>query len=279
VSATSAHSAANGFTLRPGLPFAALKFKGAGDAPALTLHGPKGETFSTGSGRSQTSGSFSFVRVAKAQTTYIGLKSPSAGKWTVSADAGSTISSINQADGLPAPVITGRVLGTGPTRTLRYAIKAQPGFQVTFAEEGNEAYRELGKATRATGTLRFSPTFGHAGPRKVIALLSRNGLVTRKVDVTTFRISRPARPSRPGRVRVRRRGTSLLVSWGRSTGAVRYAVTLITNDGARRFVVTRKRVLTLRGVDTFLRGTVRVSGMRADNALGRAGLGLLKAKA
>ncbi|MDT7799705.1 MAG: hypothetical protein QOI78_3138, partial [Actinomycetota bacterium] len=279
VHASAAHAAANGFTVSSGLPFASLKIKGTADAPAFTLRGPKGESFSTGAARSQVGPSFSYVRVDKAHTTYVGLKRPSAGNWTLTAAPGSTIANFSLADGLPAPSIKARVSGTGAARTLRYAVKPQPGLQVTFAEQGSDAYREIGKAKGASGKLRFRPAFGRGGTRKVVALVSHNGVASRKLDVTSFRIRRPGRPGRPRVVRVRRRGTSLLVSWGRATGAVRYAVTLKTNDGARRFVVTRKHKVTLRGVEAFLRGTVEVSGLRFDNVLGRAGRARLKAKA
>jgi hypothetical protein len=271
VRASSARAAANGVTVRAGLPFVALEVKGAGDAPAVTVRGPKGESFSTANGRSQIGPAFSFVRSAENATTYLSIKSPSAGNWALTAEPGSTIANVSMADGMPKPKITGRVSGRGAARTLRYRLDTQPGQQVTFAEQGTNLYHELGKVTKASGQLRFSPAFSsRPGTRKIVAIVSRGGMARQKVDVTTFRFARPAKPARPNRVRVRRRKTQVTVTWGASAGAVRYAVTMTLADGTRRLVLTRRRRAVFRGVDVLEAGVIRVTGLRADNVAGRA---------
>lgn len=269
VQAASLHAAASGssFTVKGGLPFVAVEAKGAGGAPALTLHGPNGETYSTGSERGKLGTPFAFARASNA-TTYLGVKTPAGGKWTVTANPGSTITSVRVADGLPKPSVKGNVTGHGDTRTLHYSVKARPGQQVRFAEQGSDAYREIGAAKTARGALRFKPSFGYARTRKIVAIVSHDGLAREKLDVARFAVPKPTRPARPRHLRVKRKGGKLLVSWARSRGAARYSVTVKTRDGARRLLVTKKHKLTIKRIPAYERGTILVTGLRIDNSAG-----------
>jgi len=267
------HSASNttSFTVKGGLPNEMLEVTGAGDGPRFTLHGPHGEKYAMGSDRSRIEKNFGFVRESENDTTYFGIFKPSAGTWTLTLDSGSpSIKSFRQADGLRAPNIHGHVSGHGAVRTLHYRVAPRPGEQVTFAEQGKDAYSEIGRATGSHGKLRFKPSFGVGGRRNIVALVRSNGVVAHRIVVTTFKVPRPRKPARPRGLHVKRKGKVLKVRWKRAKRAKAYAVILETSDGARTMRVTRKRKITFKGVRKPLHGSVSVSGLRIDNAFGRA---------
>lgn len=271
-------AAVTGFTLRSGLPFATMKVIGRGDAPRVTLHGPKGESFSTGAEQRRVSGSFASFRVPAGQATFLGVKRPSPGRWTVTADEGSApIASVNVANGLPGPSVHGRVSGRGARRTLSYRVRQRPGQRVVFAEQGAGSFKEIGRARGARGKLRFKPVAGRGGTRKIVAIVSLNGLVRKKLNVTTFKSPRELRAQRPRGIRATRTGDTLLVRWKRSRGASRYGIFVRTSDGFRKLLVTKKRKITVRGLRSLRGGTVLVRGVRRDNVAGPAGRARFKA--
>jgi PKD repeat protein len=270
-SAHGAQAAGSGFTVPAGVPNFQIRLTGADDAPRVTLHGPKGETFDMGADDSRMVPGFAFVRESAAHVTQIGLLKPSAGQWTLTADPGSSaVQAIDTASGLPAPDIRATVSGTGATRTLHYAVRPQTGMTVAFAEEGRDAYHVIGAAMRAAGTLRFTPSFGRTGGRRIVAVISRGGVPQRDLKVASFRVSF-GRPAVPRHVRVTRTGTRLTVSWRPAADAARYSVLVQTSDTARVLVVTKRHRVTISGIERMLSGTVTVAGLRADNAAGHAG--------
>jgi subtilisin-like proprotein convertase family protein len=258
------------FHVGAGLPSEMLKVEGSGDAPKITVHGPHGETYSTGDDRSRVDPHFAFVREAANHTTYFGLLKPPAGTWTVTQDAGSApIASLAVADGLPPPSVHGHVSGHGARRILHYKLKRLPGQRVIFAEQGADAYSEIGRTAKAHGTLRFRPSLGTGGKRKIIAIVEHNGLATQRIEVTRFHAPRSRLPRRPQGLQVKHTGSRLVVRWHASRGAVRYGVTVDPSGAARRMILTHKHKLTIHGVPGFLHGSVSVSGLRLDNRFGQ----------
>jgi hypothetical protein len=119
------------------------------------------------------------------------------------------------------------------------------------------------------GQLRFRPRPGLGRRRQVVAMVESRGFPRESLTVARFQAPREL-PSRPKWVRLGRGKRALLVRWGRSRGARRYAVNLRLLDGRRVTLVTAKRRLLVGDVPAIDGGTVRVAGIRSDNVAGRA---------
>ena len=212
--------AARTFTLPAGLPFANVRVRGDGDAPRVTLTGPHGEQVATPADKDLfADATFALVRQPQSDTTFIGIEHPAAGTWTVTPQAGSAgLSEVASASGLPAPGVHVRVTGSAAARVLHYRLAPAPGRVVSFVERGAATWHVLGTATRASGTLRFTPARGPAGKRRIIALVSENGLAERQLPVASFRVAAPALPRPPRRLHVRRTANGLRAVLGPERG-------------------------------------------------------------
>jgi hypothetical protein len=273
--AITAGAGSTRFTLGAGLPFAMVKATGASDAPEVMLTGPHGEQVTAPSApRYIYNSKFGVLRQRKSRTTFIGIKRPAAGTWTLSALPGSSpITAVRHANGLAQPQIHVRVLGRGRTRTLAYRIKSLAGRQVTFAEQGSATARVLGRTTAAHGRLRFTPGPGPGGRRKILATIVHNGLQSKRLTVASYTAPAPPRPGKPSNVKVTRRRGGLTITWRRAHDATRYAVAVALSDGRRLLLLTRagKRAVRVGGVGPSVSGSVRVTGLTSANSASRPG--------
>jgi hypothetical protein len=260
------------FTLPDGLPAAAVRVRGQGGAPLVTLSGPRGERFTMpATGTNPATPSFAALRVPREGITQLWMRKPSGGRWTVTAEARSpTIASVATAEGLNPPKITAQVTGRGRRRTLRYRVTAQPGQRVTFVERGTRTTKLLGVARQGRGTIAFAPGDGKRERRRIVAMVERNGLLVRSVTVARYAAPGPFRAAKPRGLRVHRRGSTVLVSWGPVTGALRYGVTLRTSIGSRRFRVISRRSARFTNIDPALRGSLSVAALTSNDLFGRA---------
>jgi PKD repeat protein len=276
-SSARASAASSTFKLKPGLPFADLKLTGSGaEAPRVVVHGPKGETYSTGAANKGADGRFAFIRVPGGTnggpadgTAYIGVKDPSAGTWTVTAEPGSApFQSTEVANGYDPPKVHAHVSGHGAKRTLSYEVEQRPGEEVVFAELGKDSYSEIGKAKRARGTLRFEPGGWKGGKHRILALVEREGVVVNKLKLGSFKA--PALPhlTRPAGLRLSRRGHTVRARWRPERGTRGYVVTLRTDDGFARAVQVKKPSASFGGISEALGGRVSVAAIRVDRAQG-----------
>src|SRR5690606_9238201 len=152
--------------------------------------------------------------------------------------------------------------GKARRRTLRYRVKAVPGQVVTFSEvRPGVAGKVLGAAKGTSGTLRFSPAAGKGGRRQVVALVEQDGKPRTQRTVASYVAPAALRPGRPRFARVRRRGSRLVVTWGRAANATGYAVRATLADGRRQLYVVggRTRRLTIPGVSGQFGGRVTVA--------------------
>jgi hypothetical protein len=262
--------AATSFTLPPGLPSAMVRATGNGDAPKVTLTGPKGERITTPDGTDPSaSRTFYVVRIPETRTTLVALRTPAAGSWTVTTQPGSApVTRIAVADGLRPPTVRARVDGHGSARVLSYEIRDGSGRQVTFAERGKRTFRILGTTHSARGTIRFSPAAGAAGQRQILALLERNGVPARAIVVARYSVSAAPRLGRPAHLRVTHRGSTLLAAWRSIPGALRYRVRLDLTSGQRTLRVVRASSARFAGIPATVGGTVSVVAIRPDGAAG-----------
>jgi len=274
--------ATHSFTLPAGLPFATVRVQGSTDAPLVTLTGPHGEKLVTpDTSNTFADTNFALVHQTQSRTTFIGIRRPAAGTWTIAPQSGSAeIVGVASADGLPAPKIKARVLAQGAGRALLYRVTPEPGQRVSFVERGPSTWRVLGAATRMQGRLAFAPAPGPAGTRQIVALVEREGLTSRQLTVASFRAEAPPRPGRPGRVQVTRRGSRLTIRWSTSGNASRYDVDVSLADGRRMLFIRplRSHTLTISGIGPTVSGTIRVTGLTATNRAGRSATLRLRAR-
>jgi hypothetical protein len=120
---------------------------------------------------------------------------------------------------------------------------------VVFVERGSGVDRQIATIERPHGTLEFTSAPGPAGIRQIVAIATVNdqpvifnphpaepGVLV----VASYRAAGPTRLGAVRKLRARRQGTHLLVSFDRVRGAKSYAVLIALRDGLRTdYVITR----------------------------------------
>jgi len=256
-------------------PFEDLAVTGSGAPPSVVLHGPDGQTVTPvtlGPGAS-TAGPALALPDAKDNTTYVVVRHPGGGTWTVSAAPGSSaITSVKEARGYAPAQVYASVSGHGTTRRLTYSVTGHPGLSVSFAERAHREFHVLGVARGARGSLPFVPGAGTAGKRTIYAVVSENGVPRETLAVGSYRAPGPVTPSGVRGLRVRRHGRQFSVSFSGATGAAYYLVAVTGSDGRRLLDVVRGRRhslgLPVVGYNDHLR--VSVTGVSALGRRGRA---------
>jgi hypothetical protein len=266
----------NTVTLPGGLGAASIAVQGTGAAPRVTLTGPKGETVTApAGGESLQDDRFLVIQQDADDTTYIAIAKPSAGAWTVTAEPGSApIAKILSAEALPEPKVTAKVTGAGARRTLRYTVKPIPGQTVRFAEEGTDLGAELGRAKGAKGTLTFRPATGGAVARTIVAYVEQDGLVRTKLVVGRYRA--PGGELAAPRVRAKRKGSAVAVSWSAVPGAAGYRVSTTLN-GRTVLATVKGRKTTVAGLLPTSGAKVTVQALGGADGLGKIGKASIKA--
>jgi hypothetical protein len=139
-------------------------------------------------------------------------------------------------------------------------------------EKGRDSTEVIARTSRATGRARFTPAAGKARSRRILAVVEQSGLPRDTLRVARYRAPAPRRPGKPRKLRVRRRGASLVVSWRPAAGAQRHMAFVRAADGEREVFLVRgrKRRIRVRGVERSHRAIVQVTGVRFDGLPGRA---------
>ena len=127
----------------------------------------------------------------------------------------------------------------------------------------------LGVARGRRGTVRFTPTDGPGGTRKIVALVSSYGTPRTQLDVASYVAPAPALPAAVKRLRAKRSGTRLAVSWRPASDARRYEVRTTLTDGRRLIALQRGTRLSIPAVAAATRASITVRGVRADARRGR----------
>jgi hypothetical protein len=268
---TSPHAAraaaAPSVTLGRGLQSAMVRLIGGNRAPDAVITGPNNRQISTA--RPPADQTVVVIHDDADHETLIALRRPAAGRWTVTPDPSSTpILSVASASGLPALKVSARVVGSGPRRTLRYALTGASGRRVIFSERGGHAGRLLGAARGTSGSISFAPSAGPSELRKIVAIVEDHGAPAHSLVVARFRSPAPARLARPARLRARRKGAALSVTWRPVRGAARYAITISTTGGRRFLVVTGRTRARIRLTHAKARTTISIAAIAAGGARG-----------
>ena len=246
----------------------AIRLEGRDGAPRVRVTSPRGETLESGPAAGYTlGGGVRIMRSERLRTTVVGLQAPDRGTWRIEPLSDSpAVAEITEAEDPPAARVRARVRGRGARRRLTYDIRRRPGQRVAFIESGREGKRTIGTVSGGRGSLRFSPAPGR-GRRRILAQFELAGMPAERLTVASFTPPSP-RLARPARVRARRRGKTLVVSWARVRGAARYEVVLNLRNGAQRLATSRRRRITLRRIVRSDGGRVRVRAL-AERRQGR----------
>jgi hypothetical protein len=235
---SAAHAAAlpsHAFSIRGHLPFVAINVLGqGGNPPSISIRGPHGETAQTQTDSAPVSGPrFLIVQIRSQSRTFVEVRAPAAGTWTITPLAGSApVTGYQLGNPLPAPGIHARVSGQGSRRLLTWRLRAIRGQRVTFVERGPRVDRVLAVA-QVSGRRSFTPAPGSPGMRTIEAQVQQNGLPRRNLVVTRYRAPAPPRPRPLSGLRATRTGRSVVVQWHRSAGATGYEVRIALADGRR----------------------------------------------
>ena len=211
--------------------------------------------------------------------TVIMLRKPERGTWKAELAAGSTaIVRIQQAPVLDQPKVKAKVSGKGSKRVLKYNIKPIAGQVVSFvetAEQGNKLLKTVQRGGR--GKVRYTVAEAKGTQRTIEAQVTQDGLPRVTLDVARYSAPNP-KLKRP-KVRVRRKGTSAVVTWSKASIAVRYAASVSFTDGQEKLFTRgpKQRSVTVAGVGSRGGITARVT---AYSQAGRnvTGTGKLKSK-
>lgn len=271
VGAALAHAAAAGertFTVAKGQRVE-LDMTGLGGPPSVLLVAPNGQTVVPATTSMSTQATA--VRIGSQAETFVDLRAPQPGVWTLRPQPGSpSIATLATAHVITPPTVHARVTGSGALRTLRYTIRgAVAGTKVSFAEKAAEGMGPIGTAHGQRGVLRFTPASGAGGLRSVIAVVTQDGYTRAQPVVAHFRAPALRRPGRTGPLRLARTGTKLRIRFGRAAGAFRYLVRVSATGGLSTQRTTSRTTLVIAGV----RGGAAISvSVRGINIRGARGL-------
>jgi hypothetical protein len=260
------------YTLRAGLPSAAWAVEGVGDAPGLTLTGPRGEKVTVSRAQPYARAGNLVAMLSENGTTYLAVKRPAGGTWTITDDGLVAVRRVREAVGLPNPSVSARVTGRGRSRTLHWRLRPISGQRVRFVEVGKDVHKVIATVRAARGQVRFRPADGPAGRRRIVALVEQNRLLRKAVAAGSYVAPARPRPARPRNLRLARRGTRLVASWRAPQAGFRHAVHFKLGDGRQILQIAgaRARSLTLRGVAARYGARVTVAGLTKANGRGPA---------
>ena len=256
--------------VKRGQPSPALKLFGQGGPPQVRVRGPGGQVLSdTNKGLDMSRGGKIRILRFKGNKhagpfTVVGLQNADPGRYTVSTLPGSpAVTRVARATDQPEAKVSGRVTGKGRRRVLRYNVRDRVRQKVIFQEvTSSGASQTIGSTTRGgKGRIRFRSAPG-GGRRKVLAQFELDSIPAELKRVTTFQ-PQTIKLRRPRRLRVRRRGNSLRVSWRKVSGATRYEVGARLSGRRMTFRTTRRTKTTLR-VPAWRSGRVYVRAVDGD---------------
>jgi hypothetical protein len=222
---------------RAGEEFAAV---GANGPPAVTLTGPKGEQLSTPTvpDRTTITQSGLALAVSSSNTTYFIVTRPAAGSWTLTPEPGAAAPVRYEIANPLAPLgLVAHVYDRGHARVLSWRFDPQPGVSVHFIQRGGTE-QTIASTSRGSGRIPFAVAAGPGGRRKIVAVVSVDGVPRQTLTVATFRLPKPRSP-RIASARYRLRLGVLGVSWARVRHASYYEIEIgLAGGRSYRYRVT-----------------------------------------
>jgi hypothetical protein len=268
-----------------------LRIHGDHGPPKVVVRGPDGTTIKSPKGKrhaKQRKGHYLLAENRTDGTTSVLLVNPAAGRWTVTGVHGakSTPTKAERADFQAPPTLFGQIRRTAKGRELALGYSVPKGATVQLVERGKGVARTIARSVHGDvcrgapklpsgdrlrcARVRFRPSRGPGGMRRVDAVVTRGGIPLATEKVASFRVRPQKLPSRPAAVRTRHVGGDLLATFTRSRGAARYSVTAALEDGRRLgFDLGRKcRGILIPDVPNGDRAVIKVAGVRYDVTAG-----------
>lgn len=225
-----------------GVPSYTVLLIGNGGAPDVTATGPGGAAVR--SGAAPTKSGF-VARVGNRPASYVVLTNPAAGDWTIVPNQGSpAITQTLTSGGYTPATVKAKVSGRGRRHTITYTIKnLGHGQRVVFAERGKFGTKIVGRATKRRGKLGYTIADAKGGRRRVLAMVQKDGLETDRKTIGSYNAPGPVRPGKPRKLKAKRKGRNVVVSWRGARGAGSYDVRLRGRQGTSlgRFVAKKTR--------------------------------------
>ena len=270
--ARASQSGARTVNIRSGLPSAMIRLDGRpGSAPRVKVTGPDGDNVTslentTNLSRSQR---LRILRQDQPGITWIGVQKPRAGGYRIELQPGSgPITRVSTADGLGPARIRARVRGKGRRRTLTYSVARRAGQNVVFEEQGSATARIIGSTRGGKGSLRFKPSIGPGGRRRIVARVELDGLPSEKLTIARFRVRDTITPGRVKRLRVKRSRRGVSIRFRAALNARRYQVIVRRRDGTARVIRTKRRSLRVK-LPRNQSGRVHVMAIGPTDLIGR----------
>lgn len=237
----AASAAENGstFAVPSGKVGEGLRISSSSGTPIVTLTSPGGQTYTTPASPSQVAavqGQFIAAVAPNHDQVLVMLVHPNEGTWRIKAAPGSApIAQLEAAEDVAPATVRVRVHHPrhGRAWSLAYAIGNHlAGTRVRFVERGSDSVHVLATVANARGAVRFVPQEALGRARTITAyLLDSEGATVRALKVARYTAPAVTRPGRPPHLRFQRRGSTVVVSWGRVAGARVYRVRVRGSDG------------------------------------------------
>ena len=251
-------------------PMQAIQLDGSTGAVNVAVTGPQGSLAATGPGVHRAPGIL-VLQSDKLHETVVSFEG-GPGRYTITPLPGPTIVASSHAMQAKPMTVTGKVTGSGIHRVLHYVIADRPGERVTFLNHVHGGDREIGAASAARGTVRFTTPPG-TDARTIRADISVNGVpipTEQNKTVARYRGPRLVTPGPVHRLHGRWHGSALTVGWKRAVHAVSYVVAVREHRGVVEQLATRGRSVRLTDVRPFLAGRITVTAISADGSRGAA---------
>ena len=212
------------------------------------------------------------------RTTYVVL--PGAhGRWTITPYPGSaTITSVKAATIAPKERVTGKVVGTGTTRTLVYRAVKVPNTRLLFLEvlPNGTQFPILNTAARS-GRYRFRVETGNGyGTRKLRVVVIQGAASTQSRVLARYRVNAPPILPASSFVSATRDGFAVYADWTKVMGATGYLLQVSTRQHGR-LVASYVRFVPPRTTSVYLpsypatpgRSVATIWALNSDGILGR----------
>jgi hypothetical protein len=247
--------AAGALHLTAGTGSTVLAFHGAGDAPLVTLTGPRGLTLTTATGHRaqfEQSGKAAVIPDPTSDTTFIQF-TPVTGNYQVTLQPGSVaITRLQRSQTLAPPSVAATVSGSGTHRVLHWRAVPIPGQTLVFSVQGAAGASQIVDTSAASGTVPFTVPAAARAARQVFVEVQQNGFSRAAMPVASFRGPVAPIPAAIRGLSTVRRGMAVTARWARVRGADSYRVTIDTLGGPHR---------TLTGVVPSMAVAVRVTAL------------------
>jgi hypothetical protein len=178
------------------------------------------------------------------------INKPRAGLWRISTQTGAAgIEQIDSAGQLPDPKVRARVTRKGSKVTVAWRSNKIPGQQIELVERAASGTATIiqKRTTKTRGRVTFTPANALVKRRRIEAAVLQNGIPRPPVTVARYKLAVPKGPGRATKLKAKRTGTGLAITWVRAARAREYVVTITAGTTVLTRTITRKPALTYTG--------------------------------